>query len=271
MGSNNWGKQFLTVYTVIVTALSMRGETHNDANTNSFPGGTPSDYLDFTFQIANNHIWRGIEVSDGLVMCNSLGIHDIRDYVKVGMWGGTNVTGNYKEFNFFAEFSVQKFSVAFWDTYNFSKDATYNNKEFFNYKARSTGRFLDCIVSYNFDPIFPLSLTWSTIIWGRDRYALYLPDSKQRYSTYVAAEVRCLDKQNWVIDASVGGTFTLAHKKLDKTTFYSARSGIIDIRGTVTRIVRITDNYTLPVHTTVMFNPVGNNAYFQVGAVVFSF
>ena len=27
------------------------------------------DYVDFGLEIANNHLWRGIEVSDGLVMC----------------------------------------------------------------------------------------------------------------------------------------------------------------------------------------------------------
>ena len=61
------------------------------------------DYVDFGLEIANNHLWRGIEVSDGLVMCADLAIHDKNDHFKVGLWSGTNTSGDYKEFNFFGE------------------------------------------------------------------------------------------------------------------------------------------------------------------------
>ena len=36
------------------------------------------DYVDFGLEIANNHLWRGIEVSDGLVMCASVMCCDCR-------------------------------------------------------------------------------------------------------------------------------------------------------------------------------------------------
>ena len=41
------------------------------------------DYVDFGLEIANNHLWRGIEVSDGLVMCADLSIHDKAEHFKV--------------------------------------------------------------------------------------------------------------------------------------------------------------------------------------------
>ena len=52
------------------------------------------DYVDFGLEIANNHLWRGIEVSDGLVMCADLAVHDKDGHFKVGLWSGTNTTGN---------------------------------------------------------------------------------------------------------------------------------------------------------------------------------
>lgn len=263
-------KAAVAILVALMSAPAVRGGDTTD-NTVSTPGRRVSDYLDFDLSIANNHLWRGIEVSDGLVMCSSLGVHDRNGYVKVGVWNGTNVTGKYKELNFFAEFTVRRFRLAFWDTYNFSTDADYNNKEFFNYKAHSTGRFLDCIATYSFGERFPLTLTWSTILFGRDRYSLYAAGSKQRYSTYVSAAYRCLERQRWTIDASVGGTFTLADRPGDRSTFYSSRPGIIDVRVTVTYDIKITDRYNLPVSSTVMFNPVENRAYFQMAAKIFSF
>lgn len=262
-------KSFATILVMSSFLTARGGDGDNGTVADSFK--PVSNYVDFDFRIANNHLWRGIEVSDGLVMCTSVGVHDKKELVKVGFWNGSNVTGKYKEFNFFAEFKAQRFKLAFWDTYNFSPDADYNNKEFFNYNGRTTGRFLDCIASYNFGRKFPLTLTWSTIIFGRDRYDLYKPGAKNRYSTYVAAEYRCLDKANWIVDASVGGTFALSHRDGDRSTFYSSKPGIIDVRATVTRMVKITDIYQIPIHATAMFNPVENHAYFQIGAQIFSF
>ena len=216
-------KVYLTIIYSLGTFSAIAGDRRNCPV--SGPCQPVADYLDFDLRIANNHLCRGIEVSDGLVICTSLSIHDRNNIVNFGFWNGTNVNGTYKEFNLFLEFSMKMFNLALWDTYNFSPGANYNNKEFFNYSARTTGRFLDCILSYNFGPKFPLSLTWSTILFGRDRYDLYSTGSKNRYSTYVEVTYRCLDRQEWTVDTSVGGTFTLSHKSGDRSTFYSDRPG----------------------------------------------
>ena len=54
------------------------------------------DYVDWGLEVANNHLWRGIEVSDGLVMCTDLSIHDKAGHFKAGLWGGTNTSGDYE-------------------------------------------------------------------------------------------------------------------------------------------------------------------------------
>ena len=82
-----------------------------------------TDYVDFGLEIANNHLWRGIEVSDGLVMCADLAIHDPEEHFKLGLWSGTNASGDYKEFNFFGEVKAGGWKLALWDTYNFSPGA----------------------------------------------------------------------------------------------------------------------------------------------------
>ena len=86
------------VYLVTLTVV-LSGATVKAQQTSSL-----GDQLDFNLEIANNHLWRGIEVSDGLVMCSALAIHDKHEYMKFGLWGGTNISGDYKEFNFFSEF-----------------------------------------------------------------------------------------------------------------------------------------------------------------------
>lgn len=229
------------------------------------------DYVDLDLEIANNHLWRGIEVSDGLVMCADLAIHDKADHFKVGLWSGTNISGDYKEFNFFGEIKAGNWKFALWDTYNFSPGADYNNREFFNYSARSTGRFLDCILTYSFaqaTPCFPLTLSWSTIIFGRDRWS---DNSANRYSCYVSADYLLYSNADWSFDAGIGGTFTLADRAGDRTTFYSDKPGLIHLQLRAEHRIRLTKNYTLPVFACAVFNPVMDRAYFQIGAQVFRF
>lgn len=229
------------------------------------------EYVDFDLELSNNHLWRGIEVSDGLVMCTDLAIHDKDNHFRIGLWGGTNISGDYKEFNFFGEIKASGWKVAFWDTYNFSPTADYNNREFFNYSAHSTGRFLDCILSYDFShssPRLPLSLSWSTIIFGRDRWS---DNSANRYSCYVSADYSLFKNSAWRFDAGIGGTFTLANRDGDRTTFYSDKPGIIHLQLRAQRNIQLTKTYCLPVFACAVFNPVMNRAFFQIGAQVFNF
>ena len=189
----------------------------------------------------------------------------------MGLWGGTNTSGDYKEFNFFGEIKAGGWKLALWDTYNFSPGADYNNREFFNYSARKTGRFLDCILSYSFSeaaPRFPLTVSWSTILFGRDRWS---DNSANRYSCYVSAEYPVFRDNDWSFDASVGGTFTLASKNGDTSTFYSDKAGIIHLQLRAEHRIQITKNYTLPVFASAVFNPVMDRAFFQIGAQVFKF
>ena len=253
------------VYLVTLTVV-LSGATVRAQQTSSL-----GDQLDFNLEIANNHLWRGIEVSDGLVMCSALAIHDKHEYMKFGLWGGTNISGDYKEFNFFSEFRYAGWKLAFWDTYNFSPDATYNNREFFNYSAHSTGRFLDCILTYEAGqayPRFPLTVSWSTILFGRDRWE---DNSSNRYSSYLSASYPLFHSHGWYSDLTVGGTFTWKRKSDDRSTFYSDRPGIIHLELQVRKEVVITSGYTLPLFASAVFNPRMNRAFFQIGATLFQF
>lgn len=223
--------------------------------------------MDFEVNVANNHLWRGIEVSDGIVMTSTVAVHDAKRKIRIGLWGGSNVTGDYKEFNYFAELVHKGWKLALWDTYNFSPDAAYNNREFFNYSARSTGRFLDATLSYRFSRSIPLALSWSTILFGRDRNTA---NTSNKYSTFVYVSCPLYKSEQWLLDVGCGGTFAL-NRAGDSATFYSKHPGIIHVQLGVRRDVQVTPDYTLPLHATILWNPECNCAFFQIGAQLFSF
>ncbi len=166
--------------------------------------------------LQTNHLWRGIEVADGLVITGDVNYSLCNGLFNLGFWGGTNTQGTYKEFNNHISFQYKGFSLALWDTYNFSTGATYNNKEFFNYKAHSTGRFLDAILNYYCGERFPLLISWSTIVFGRDRNK---ENTANKYSTFCYLEYPIYTKSRWHADAGIGGAFAL-NKAGSKTNFF---------------------------------------------------
>lgn len=220
----------------------------------------------FDANIANNHLWRGIEVADGVVITSDISYTMLNGHICLGFWGGSNVTGEYKEFNHHLSFRTNGFSLSFWDTYNFSSGATYNNKEFFNYKASETGRFLDAIIDYRFKGYFPLYVSWSTILFGRDRNAT---NQANKYSSFCYIEYPVYAKKGWHLDAGIGTAFAL-NKAGDSSHFYGEQPGIVHISLKLSRKISI-QGYKIPVHACAVWNPQANQAFWQIGAQLFSF
>ena len=223
---------------------------------------TASAQIHLTADLQNNHLWRGMKVADGCLILTDLSYTFGAGHATLGLWGGTNTQGNYKEFNHYVTLRGAGFEFCAMDTYNFSPGATYNNRQYFNYKAHQTGRFLNCTLNYRFQqPRFPLLLSWSTIMFGRDRSA---DNTEQKYSTFVYAEYPVYKKDGWQVDAGVGGAFAL-NKAGEKQNFYGETSGVVHTQLKVSYDLKI-GSYTVPVHAMGMWNPQSEKAYFQIGA-----
>lgn len=216
--------------------------------------------------LCNNHLWRGMEVSDGCVLTADAFYTTPNGLFTLGLWGGTNTQGTYKEFNHHLSFQKGGFKLSLWDTYNFSPGADYNNREYFNYSAHTTGRFLDATASYRFQAKFPLLLSWSTVVFGRDRNAA---NTANKYSTFVYVEYPVYQNRDWRVDAGAGGAFAL-NRAGDSTHFFGTTEGIVHVSLRLSRTLTI-GNYPLPLHAEGLWNPQSNKAYFQIGAQLFSF
>ncbi len=222
--------------------------------------------LNMDATVATNHLWRGSEVAGGVVITSSISVADSANHFRGGFWAGTNVTGEYREFNNFISYSYERFTLELWDTYNFSTYVTYNNEEFFDYDSLSTGRFLDATAKYRFGAKFPLLLSWSTILFGRDRDE----DNKHnRYSTFCYAEYPIYKSDVWSVDGGVGAAFALK-SEASGANFYGDRSGVVELKLNVTNNVKIR-NYTLPISILAMWNPQSNEGHLQLAAQVVSF
>ena len=228
-----------------------------------------------TFGMELFHLWRGLEVSKGLNFTNELSFGDKNDHFRIGFWGGVGVTGDYREFDYFASYNIKGFSIALWDIFNFSPSSYDDPRSYkiFNYDCHSTGHFLDLSIGYYFGEKVPLQLSWATIIAGRDRGINNKGEEVQRYSNYVSASYKVFENDKFVITPSIGATFafrnTLNDKGENKATFYGNKACVNDIRLNATYKLKIR-SYMIPVSAIVMWNPEANRGYFGASATLFS-
>lgn len=241
--------------------------------------------------LETSHLWRGLEVGNGLIFNNDVSLSDNNGHFKVGLWGGMSTDGDYKEADVYFNFNHSGFNLAVWDLWNFSEGIPGNGK-YFTWAADRTSHLTDVAISYDFKPMcnFPLTLTWATLVQGRDRgelarYPLVDEDgkvipgrngeivdkgiAKNVYSTFVQASYRLYEDEYWNVDASVAAAFALDPYKKEirdkyglQNNLYGRHAGVNDVRLGATYKLKI-GKYTLPVGGQMMWNPEASKAYFR--------
>lgn len=236
-----------------------------------------------------SHLWRGLEVGDGLTLNNDVSITDNNEHFKLGLWGGMAVDGDYKEADVYFNFNHSGFNLAVWDLWNFSPEKGCGpipgNGKYFTWAADRTSHLTDVAISYDFGVKcnFPLTLSWATLVQGRDRGELARngrgeiideKNAQQIYSTFVQAAYRLYENEEWAVDASVGAAFAL--KPYDKdfreanglnNNLYSKHAGVNDVRLGATYKLKV-GKYTWPVTGQMMWNPAVSKAYFRASIVL---
>jgi hypothetical protein len=228
-------------------------------------GSVFSQDIHSSLQLRNNHLWRGNEVAAGLIYTGDLQLSYKNIYG--GFWSGGNTNATYKEFNNFIGFKAKKLTLELWDIYNFSPGATYNNKEFFNYNAKETGRFWDFRSYYTISEKVPLTLSWNTVVFGRDRYS---DNSENKYSTFVFGEYPLYNKKGIDVKGRVGYSFALHQEAGAESNFFSSKPGINEVSLILSKDL-VFQELKFPIGIWCMWNPVSNDGYLQFSVQLYSF
>lgn len=213
------------------------------------------------FQVKTNHLWHGFIVTPGVMTAGELTYTTASGNTKFGLWGGATFDGDYKEFTYFAS---HKFSDnLFVEIVNHGNHSTIDEVDIFNYSSdpSKTGNFTDIGVGYTFDGEIPVSLYYSVIVQGIDKFAYEETGKPERaYTNYIEASMPVwADDKGETVDAFIGGAFSFIGDK----NFYDDKANIINVGFTYKRQLHILD-YTLPVSATAMWNPALNNGALQV-------
>lgn len=236
--------------------------------------------LDFTANIQNNHLWRGLIITDKPVVMGNLSYAlDKEKKWKVGFWGASSLTDDkdgthYKEIDYYIQYSDGRLYIGLWNLFNARNiNTAVASDDIFNYSNRRTNHIIDLRTNYTFGSSFPLNVEADIMLYGGANAGevILSPDGsyqRNRYSTYVQVSYPVIAHQKVNLDAFVGSGFALNSRRF----LYGSGENSFDFVNVgikASKAVKITDHYTLPVSMMAMWNPSNRYARIQLAATVF--
>jgi hypothetical protein len=103
----------------------------------------------------------------------------VSDNYRINLWGLSSMTKKYSEIDLTLEYQYKNITLSLIDYYNPSANSSFN---YFSLEKYSNTHTLDFILFYRISNKFPLSLKWSSYIYGSD---YDLVTGKRLYSTYI--------------------------------------------------------------------------------------
>lgn len=216
-----------------------------DLNAQSDDQASP---LRVTVDLVSHYIWRGSLATVRPTPNFQPTLVFTKGNFEIGLWGSTDVTGSYKELDPYVFLTAGhiKFGVTDYN-WNFSQ------ADYFNFKNSETGHMLEGTVGFTGTENFPVSVTWNTMFYGFDKYPA--DSTRQAYSTYVE-----VNYSNGPVSVFLGFTpWSGYYNNYGLTSFDPDAPGktfsIVNIGASVTKSLKISDTFSLPLKATLAINP----------------
>lgn len=192
--------------------------------------------------VVTSFIFRGSNVGGNSMHIQPVVYADYKDF-EVGAWGSYGTMNNYAEINLFASYTYKSFKFLF-TNYNCPATTNYQTNSIFN-KDLSLN-FGEISVYYSYDKV-PIKAMIATNIYG-DNY----------HSTYIEMSTN-LSYKELNLDLFVGAN--------TYTSIYGT-PGVVNVGGTLSRPLMISDKLTIPIKLTTVINPQANNIFFVFGITI---
>ena len=223
-------------------------------------------------KIESMHLWRGFRVTDATNSVTTLAYKSKDGKLAAGLYGGYSFNGFYTEFDTYISYSTKGFTVSLWDINNFTNyDTDYydTNSDFFDYSRRSS-RFVEVTLAYQFQSSnFPLSISWTTILLGRDYFVDRNGNDEGRFSTYIQASAPIYkDSSDGVLSVGIGGAFALNNLSGIDSHFYGRKPNLVNVYLTYSKSISLLQ-HDVPVSAKAMYNPERQTSGFEISVALF--
>lgn len=211
--------------------------------------------------LMSRYVWRGMNLGG-----SSPSIQPTLEYTAgsftIGTWGAFSVSDGLtvQETDLYLCYTFREM-VSLTVTDYFLPDEALDNNHYFEFDEDSTGHLLEASVSFNGTEKIPFTLLAAVNFWGADARRA---DGKKQFSTYLELGFNGSCKE---LDYNLfmGFTTTSPDKNKEETGYYGTTAGIINLGLTVSKEVKITDKFSLPVSTSLIINPQAENIFLVFG------
>jgi hypothetical protein len=239
---NNFMKTRVTVLVFFISFISL---TWFPLNAQTSEATSP---FKVTADLVSHYVWRGSMATGSPTPNFQPTLAYVKGNFEIGVWGSTDFTGSYKEVDPYVAYTTGHIKLILTDY-----DWNFSHANYFNYKNTETGHMLEGTLGFLGTEAFPVSITWNTMFYGFDKKSG--DSTKQAFSTYIE-----LGYTKGVASLFFGFTPWSGYYNNYGATNFDPGAGkktfsIVNIGASVTKALKITDTFSLPLKATLVFNP----------------
>jgi len=208
----------------------------------------------------SRYIWRGLPLGGAYPSIQPT-LELNKSKFTLGAFGAFSTSGIIpnQEVDLYASYTFLKDMFTFTVTdYFFPTDTVKYN--YFNYDKKSTGHVFETSLKFNGTDKIPFTLLIATNVHGNDARKA---NGDITYSTYVELGYTKKVKET-TLNVFIGSSLNTPGN--DMPGYYATtKSGIINLGLTASKDIVITDKFSLPVSTSLIFNPDAKKIFFVFG------
>jgi hypothetical protein len=214
--------------------------------------------------LVSRYIWRGKDYGNSPAVQPNMALSVAG--LKVGVWGSYGILycenlGNYAEFDPYISYTWKWFTVGITDYFNPNGITPNEGNRYFNYNNHTTGHSIEGCLTFTGPEKFPLQVYVGTFFYGADKgkdaAGVIGKGTSNNYSTYIEASCQFTVKGVGV-KPFIGG-IPLG------SAIYGPSAAVVNTGLTISKSIRISKEYELPVYGSVIANPQGQNVFLVFG------
>lgn len=226
----------------------------------------PSNPVQFNLgaDLVSRYIWRGKDYGNSPAIQPNISFSFAG--LKIGAWGSYGViyrenTGNYSEFDPYISYTWKWFTIGVTDYFYPNGITPNNNNRYFNYNSKTTGHTFEGSLTFTGPIKFPLQVYAGTLFYGADKgkdsTGVYELGTKNNYSTYFEVSYPFLVKGIGV--KPFVGSIPFG------SGWYGTYGGVVNAGLTLSKSIKISKEYELPVYASVISNPQAQSVFLVLG------
>jgi hypothetical protein len=234
-------KKLCTVFFFVLLCLSNKSFSQDDS----------LSHFNVSADIVSRYVWRGMALSSSpafqpQISC-TLGNFEI------GSWSSyTFTTEPLQEADLYLSYSVGGLNLTLYDYYNPIELAD-TSENYFDWNSNTTRHILEGNISWSGIGDLPITFLAAVMFYGNDRD----DSSKNYYSTYVEASYPFTLHGGMELNVFAGIT--------PFAGMYAEKFALVNLGCTLSKEIKITDNFSLPVSGSLVINPDSKKIYGVVG------